>query len=124
MLKRPCATDPELWFGYLDYLDDDDADSGKTNTAKAQVYAAATAHARRYASAAARLLNSADAPSGPPTKAARGVCGPASHFPAASRASATSCKRQPRQCAVSPTDTSTHANCQKTRPYCGIRSPS
>lgn len=88
----PCATDPELWFGYPD-------DDGSDGAAKARAYERSATQARINACAGARSYSSAGVLN---TRSSIGwstAYGPASSFPAASTESANS-SRQPTTCCV------------------------
>lgn len=91
-MAHPCATDPELWFGYPD-------DDGSDGAAKARAYERSATQARINACAGARSYSSAGVLN---TRSSIGwstAYGPASSFPAASTESANS-SRQPTTCCV------------------------
>lgn len=91
-MAHPCATDPELWFGYPD-------DDGSDGAAKARAYERSATQARIQCLAGARSYSSAGVLN---TRSSIGwstAYGPASSFPAASTESANS-SRQPTTCCV------------------------
>ncbi len=82
-MGHPCATNPELWFGYPD-------DDGGDGAAKARVTNARPSRPGFNACAAARWRNNGSAPNAPSRTGRNTVSGPGSNCPAASTASANS----------------------------------
>ena len=107
-MGHPCATNPELWFGYPD----DDSGDGAARRAPTS---GRPPRRGSNACAAARWLNSADAPSTPSHIARSTASGPASNFPAASIASANSLLEPTTSCGASPPARSTPGSYPRTR---------